>query len=254
MQHLKAIAAGAVLTGASLTAQAGEWSANFTAANNYLWRGLTQSTNEPAMSGGIDWAHESGLYIGTWVSNVDYANATPASGSGDTFNYEHDLYIGFAGEFGNGLSYDIGYLYYNYDESADFDFGEIYGSLAYGGFSFTAYVFAHTEAKEYDSTGDGIVNLDFDFGNAFYLSFDYGTTIGNGVDIGLHLGYHDGDFVDGFNFGNGTDSYLDFAASVSKGGFGFMVSTTDVDDSEDTPGLQNGEVKYVVSYSVDFEL
>ena len=90
--------------------------------NNYLWRGLTQSINEAAIQGGVDYADESGFYIGTWASNVSYD-------SDDAYSYEHDVYFGYAGE-AEGFSYDIGYLYYNYDSNAGYDFGEVYGSVS----------------------------------------------------------------------------------------------------------------------------
>ena len=96
-------------------------SANVSVANNYIWRGLTQTTNEPAVSGGIDYASDSGFYAGTWASNVQYA-------ADDVYSYEHDVYFGYAGEAGD-ISYDVGYLYYNYDDVAEYDFGEIYGNL-----------------------------------------------------------------------------------------------------------------------------
>lgn len=230
---------------ASLSAQAGDFTANLSASNNYLWRGLTQTQNNPAVSGGIDYAHDSGFYVGTWVSNVDYAPA-------DVYSYEHDLYVGYAGEY-NGISYDFGYLYYNYDEEADIDFGEVYGSLGYNGFSVTAWVFAHTENNE--SNGIPIIGRDYDFGfgSAYYISGDYEVDIYNGLMLGLHVGYHDGDFVDAFNFAAGTFDYVDYNVSLSKGGFGFVVSHTDLGGSRGDNGLQNGSVKFVVSYTVDFE-
>ena len=162
MNKLTTTTAALTLAGlTSLSAQAGDFTANLSASNNYLWRGLTQTQNNPAVSGGIDYAHDSGFYVGTWVSNVDYAPA-------DIYSYEHDLYIGYAGEY-NGVSYDFGYLYYNYDEEADIDFGEIYGSVGYGGFSVTAWLFAHTEHKR----SNGLANIgrryDFDFGSAYYV-------------------------------------------------------------------------------------
>ena len=52
------------LIAATLFAAAGsahaEWSANAAMTNNYLWRGLTQSINEAAIQGGVDYADESG--------------------------------------------------------------------------------------------------------------------------------------------------------------------------------------------------
>ena len=64
-----------------------EWSANAAMTNNYLWRGLTQSINEAALQGGVDYADDSGFYIGTWASNVSYD-------SDDAYSYEHDIYFG----------------------------------------------------------------------------------------------------------------------------------------------------------------
>ncbi len=228
----------AVLIGASSTATAGEWTANAAAGNNYIWRGLTQSENEAAVSGGIDFAADNGFYVGTWASNVSYA-------PGDVFSYEHDVYFGFGGEFEGGLSYDVGYLYYNYDKAAEFDFGEIYGSLGYAGFGVGINILANTEADE----GPG---QDFGFGEAFYFYADYAMEVGDGAELGFHVGYHDGDFNEAFN--GVPDSYVDYNVSLSKNGFTFMVSTTDLDDTPGLDSLDNDEVKFVVSYAVDFEL
>lgn len=245
MHHLTSkLGAGLILLSSSMVAQA-ELSGNISISNNYLWRGLTQTQDQPAISGGLDWSHDSGFYVGTWVSNVEYA-------SDDAFSYEHDIYAGFAGETDGGISYDIGYLYYNYNTEANFDFSEIYGSIGYGGLSLTAYVLVDTEASESDGIGIIGEEYDFGFGEATYVSLDYGFGMPNveGVDIGLHVGYHDGDFVDAFNFADGTRHYMDWNVSVSKGGFSFVVSDTDLDSSDDS--LNNDSMKYVVSYGVDF--
>jgi uncharacterized protein (TIGR02001 family) len=245
MHHLTSkIGAGLILMSSAMVAQA-ELAGNISISNNYIWRGLTQTTDQPAISGGLDYSHDSGLYIGTWVSNVEYA-------ADDAFSYEHDMYAGFAGETTGGLSYDIGYLYYNYNEEANFDFSEIYASLGYAGFSLTAFVLVDTEAEE--SAGQNVIGEDYDFGfgEAYYISADYGFAMPNveGVDVGLHVGYHDGDFVDAFNFADGTTEYVDWNVSVSKGGFSFMVSGTDLNESPVT--VNNDDTKYVVSYGIDF--
>ncbi len=217
---------------------ADELSANATVTNNYLWRGLTQTENNAAVQGGIDWAGDSGFYAGTWVSNVSYA-------PGDVFNYEHDLYAGFSG--GNDtFTWDVGYLYYNYDSNAEFDFGEIYGSIGYGPFEFSANILANTEADE-------APGQDFGFGEAVYLSADYGYELASGVQLGLHVGWHDGDFVDAFN--GVTGDYYDYNVSLSKGGFSFLLSSTNADGpSADAGGLDNDEIKFVIAYTVDFDL
>ncbi len=218
------------------TVQAQEWSANVGMANSYIWRGLTQSINDPAVSGGIDVAYDNGFYAGTWASNVSYA-------ADDVFSYEHDLYAGFSGESGE-IAWDVGYLYYNYDPEAKFDFSEIYGSIGVGGFTLGAYVLANTEADE----GPG---QDFGFGEATYFYADYAVEISEGLELGFHIGRHAGDFNEAFNGVPGN--YIDYNVSLSKDGFSFMITDTDLDDVG-PDALDNDEIKFVVSYSMDFEL
>jgi uncharacterized protein (TIGR02001 family) len=217
--------------------QADELTANAAGSNNYIWRGLTQSVNEAAVSGGIDYTMDSGFYVGTWASNVSY-------GAGDNFSYEHDIYGGFAGEAG-GVGYDIGYLYYNYDDAANFDFGEIYASVSFSSITLGANVLANTEADE----GMG---QDFGFGKATYLYADYAMDVRDGLELGFHIGYHDGDFNEAFN--GVPESYVDYNVSLSKGGFSFMITDTDLDEAGPTDELLNNEMKFVVGYSMDFEL
>ena len=243
MRYTKSALVGALLTaGAATPAFANDLSANAAVTNNYVWRGLTQTLNEAAVQGGIDYADDSGFYIGTWVSNVQY-------GAEDVYSYEHDIYLGFSGG-DDTFSWDVGYLYYNYDEAAEFDFGEIYGTVGFGGFSFSANLLTNTEADEGPTQ-------DFGMFEAYYLSADYGFVVGNDIEIGLHVGYHDGDFMEAFNGADGD--YYDYNVSLSKGGFAFMISGTNVDGDAATgftpnEELDNDEIRFVVSYSVDVDL
>jgi uncharacterized protein (TIGR02001 family) len=239
MQNLKRFAALTTLAGCALAAptQAGELSANASVTNNYIWRGLTQTENNSAVQGGIDYSADSGFYAGTWVSNVNY-------GPSDVYSYEHDIYGGYAFAAG-GVSWDIGYLYYNYDKEAEFDFGEVYLRAGIGGFSAAAYVLTNTEADE-------APGQDFGAGGTYYLSADYGFEVGDGIGIGLHVGYHDGDFAEAFNGSDG--GYYDYNISLSKGGFGFMFTDTNVGGPASEGGYDNDQYKVVVSYSVDIEL
>jgi uncharacterized protein (TIGR02001 family) len=239
MNMKKSIAAAAALAGITAAAPgfADTLSANASVTNNYIWRGLTQTENEAAVQGGIDWASDSGFYVGTWVSNVNY-------GPSDVYSYEHDMYAGYAFTAGS-FDIDIGYLYYNYDKAAEFDFGEIYGSIGIGGFSLGLWVLTNTEADE----GPG---QDFSAGSTYYASADYGFELRDGLELGFHIGYHDGDFAEAFNGSDG--GYFDYNISLSKGGFGFMITDTDVSGPAADGGYDNDEMKFVVSYSVDVDL
>ena len=109
------------------------WSANMMMVSEYVFRGITQSNEDPAIQVGIDYAHEpSGFYIGTWASSVEFN-----TGNADGTQLETNLYGGFAGSFANGIDWDIGGLYYYYPEEGDDDgageqdYVEVYGSLGY---------------------------------------------------------------------------------------------------------------------------
>ena len=233
--RLVSAVAGTMLLSAANGAQAGELTANASVSNNYIWRGLTQTMNEPAISGGLDFVADSGAYVGTWVSNVNY-------GPADIFSYEHDIYFGYAG--GDRVTYDVGYLYYNYDDIAETDFSEIYGTIGFGNFSASAFLLAHAEADEGP-------DQDFGFGQTYYLSLDYAVPLRSDLTLGLHIGRHAGDFSEAFNGVPGD--YTDYGVSLSKGNFTFTISDTDL-DSEVPDGFDNGSIKFVVGFSMDFGL
>ena len=50
--------------------------------SQYIFRGLTQTNGDPALQGGVDYAHSSGFYLGAWGSNISWLkeNFTPAHG------------------------------------------------------------------------------------------------------------------------------------------------------------------------------
>lgn len=233
LRHVGAATALALVTSSAFA----EVTANVGISNNYLWRGLTQSNNEPAISGGIDYTNESGFYLGTWASNVEYA-------SDDTYSYEHDVYLGWSG--GEDVTWDVGWLYYNYDDINKIDFHDLYATIGVGGFSATYFLLTGTEADEPTPAQD------FGFGEAFYLSLNYSFELENGMGIGLHAGRHAGDFNEYFNGVPGD--YTDYSVSFSVSDFTFTVSDTDLDDYAPANNLDNDEMKFVVAYSMEFGL
>jgi uncharacterized protein (TIGR02001 family) len=61
---------------------------NMSIVSDYRFRGISQTFEQPAIQGGIDYSHASGFYLGNWNSNV----------SGISFidgTFEMDLYGGF---------------------------------------------------------------------------------------------------------------------------------------------------------------
>jgi len=233
-----ATAVAAVLTSGAATA---EFSGNAALTSNYIWRGVTQTTDQAAGQGGIDWGHDSGIYVGTWVSNVDF------SGLGD--GYEMDVYAGFAGEAGS-LGYDVGVISYQYPVSPQFNFTELYlsgtMSIVTIGVSYTVDAASGNDAEKDPSAsgqyeeGDVYVNgsLDFSAGKS---------------DVSLYAGSYmfDQDGKDNSATGGaviGEVDYNHYGASIGKDGFTFAV------DKNDIKGGSADNVRFTVSYAVDFEL
>lgn len=87
--------------------------ANVTVTNDYRYRGLTQTNYMPAVQGGFDYAHESGLYIGNWNSTISWVSDQNPVGT--TAPLEMDFYAGFKKELiAPGFASDFGVLQYYY--------------------------------------------------------------------------------------------------------------------------------------------
>ena len=169
-----------------MSLQAAEFESNVALSSDYIWRGMTQTAEEPAISGGFDIAGESGLYFGTWASNVEF---------GDGAALELDWYAGYASELDNGFSYDIGYLAYTYPGEDSLDFEEIYVGF---GYSYFGYTFSSGQDSAPDNseisvalgeTGLGLTYGDYDeYGEYTIISYDLPISI---AGLGISLAWTD---------------------------------------------------------------
>lgn len=83
--------------------------------SQYIFRGLTQTNKDPALQGGLDYSHSSGLYAGTWLSNISWLTDSPAATGYTSSSLEWDFYGGYKGTFGKSdFGYDVGLLQYYY--------------------------------------------------------------------------------------------------------------------------------------------
>ncbi len=94
--------------------------ANITLASEYIYRGIAQSNHKPAIQGGLDFAHNSGIYIGTWASSISWLS--DAGGGAVSSSMEWDFYGGYKGTIAEDFSYDVGVLEYYYPGDYPNDF------------------------------------------------------------------------------------------------------------------------------------
>lgn len=208
----------------------GAWStgASVALSSEYVWRGISQTQSDPAISGSFDVGHSSGFYAGTWASNVDFDSDA---------SVEIDYYAGFGGDIADsGFSYDVGGIYYDYPSEDTLDFFEVYGNVSYGfltaGINYTTW--ADTDAAE-----DNI-----------YYTLDATHDIGM-FSLAAGVGYYD------FNedAAAGVDSYSNYHVGVSTelAGFGLDVTYSDTNsDAEEIYGdaLSDGAFIFTLSKSL----
>lgn len=225
----------------------GSFSANVALTSEYLFRGLSQTDDGPALQGGFDYevsvAKPVSIYGGVWGSNVDFGESgTGAGGSTDGANLEMDLYGGLKGGIGDtGLSWDVGFIYYWYpgaDSNLNYDFWEIQGALGYD-FGFAAV----TASLNYSPENFG------KSGDAWYPKFAVDVPV-PGVKGLSFSGYVAKQYIEK-NSVFGTADYVEWNLGVTYnvlGLFDASVNYSDTDVSPDADGKEEA-VLFTVSRS-----
>ena len=190
-------------------------SANVGFVSQYSFRGITQSDEHPAVQGGFDVSHKTGLYAGVWGSNVDFND-------GDEASVEVDVYAGYSGTV-NNINYDVGFIYYAYpgaDSSLNYDFWE--ASLALG---YDFDVLAASASVNYSPEYFG------DSGDALYYAANVDVPLPHDFTLSGHLGYQDIDDEVAF----GVQDYMDWSVGLGYSFKGFDLSLSYVDTDLDEP-------------------
>ena len=170
-------------------------SANVAFASDYIWRGMTQTGGDPAISGGFDYANDGGFYVGIWGSNVGFSeDASGDLGAGS----ELDFYFGYSFETEAGLGIDISYVYFMYPGATSLDFQEIGVALSYGDFGF-GYYSGQDGAPDY-------MDLSYRMG---YFSVSYGDYDTYGTNFALGCGFACGEYDCGLTYSDFSSDSVD---------------------------------------------
>jgi len=202
---------------------------NVGVTSDYRFRGIAQTSTNPALQGGVDFAHKSGLYLGAWGSNVswikDYTGATDGS-------FELDLYAGYKGGIGKDLTYDLGLITYQYPgntAATNANTTEIYGALTFG----------LVTAKYSRSTGNFIANPNSS-GSA-YFEVAAAIDLGNGYSLTPHIGRQSIP-----NVVNNAGDCTDYSLTVAKDfGNGLVVSVAAIGTNADKPFYTDTKGKFL---------
>jgi uncharacterized protein (TIGR02001 family) len=142
----------ALLMAAGITVAQAEVTGNLGLTSDYRFRGISQSQNAPAVQGGVDYSHSSGLYVGNWNSSVSSQVYTNGAG------VESDLYAGYKKEVYKGIGIDIGTYNYFYPRSTTAGTGSNFDTYeAYAGLNYTDLIsvkYSETLGKGYFGTAN----------------------------------------------------------------------------------------------------
>lgn len=152
---------------------------NMALSSEYLYRGIAQTNRKPAISGGLDFAHKSGFYVGNWNSNISWiSDGNP----GLSAPIEMDFYGGYKFEVVKDFTLDLGVLSYYYPMSGakpavSPNTTEVYLAGSYGPATLkyshaTTNLFGFADSK-----------------NSSYLDLSASFDVGGGLTLVPHVGY-----------------------------------------------------------------
>lgn len=181
----------------AVPAAAAEIEGNVTLATDYSFRGWSQTMRDPAIQGGFDVAFDSGLYVGTWGSNVNFG----ASDDGNVASMEWDLYVGWSGDLSDDVSVDVSFIHFEYPGDRDnLNYQELAGSLSFGDV---------TLGINYSPEYLAVADVTFFYP---YAQYSYGFT--EDVSLDFHIGFNQADSPSEDFFGE-DDEYVDYSAAIS---------------------------------------
>ena len=165
---------------------------NLAVTSDYVFRGISQTDLDPALQGGLDYSFgDTGLYVGAWASNVDFADS-------DGPDVELDYYIGWNHDLSDTLNLDLQVVRYSYmgeqDAYGNIDYNEVIGALAYD------EMLTFTVAYANDYANEGFSSLYYNLGGSWDVGNDFALNAGVGRT----------------NFSDDVGSYTDWNLGVSR--------------------------------------
>lgn len=218
------------------------WSGSVTLTSDYRFRGVSQTDNNTALQGGLQYNSSQGIYAGAWASNVEF---------GTEVNTEVDLYVGYVHSLGDSTSLTGQFIYYAYlnaDNSSESNYWELSAKLEHQmdniGVSLEV---AYSPDQSSDTYSNGLSVT----GGIEAAVIDSLPLFHDGMSVSGHLGHQTFDA----NALVGLPDYMfyDVGATFAAGAFSLDVRyvSTDVDEANCTAAtLCEGSV--VVSGSISF--
>jgi uncharacterized protein (TIGR02001 family) len=188
-----------------------EWSLALT--SDYVFRGVTQTNYDPALQAGLTYTFgDSGIYVGGWTSNVDFADPIGP-------DIEFDFLLGWNHDLNDDWNVDLSLVHYSYfgerDDYGSVDYTEVIGAASWKEMLTLTLAYA----PDYS-------NLDY---SSLYANLGGSWELGN--DFSLNAGIGHTDFSD--DNGSYTDWNLGISRQFGPVNLALNYYDTDIDFDED---------------------
>ncbi|MCR6687311.1 TorF family putative porin [Pseudoxanthomonas sp.] len=155
--------------------------------SDYVWRGVSQTNEDPTLQAGLTYSHDSGFYVGTWGSGVDFGPGDPS--------VEIDGFVGYNVDFSDSVNFDVMLNRYMYPDAGGLNFNELITKTTF------ADAYSLTVAYSDDFGGTDEDAWYFNAGGSWELPREFSLAAG--------VGYNMTDDALG-------DDYVDWNIGVSK--------------------------------------
>lgn len=201
---------------------------NAAATSEYMFRGISQTDDHPALQAGAGYSWSNGLYVGAWASNVDFGEDTDA---------EVDTFVGWNGDVSDTVNLDVQLVRYNYvgePDGVDYAYNELIGKLS----------FAENYSATLGYTNDFLASET----DSIYVAVGGSWDVGKDINLTAGLGYTtvDEDL-------SSEDGYIDYSVGVNRdfGPVNIGLGYIGTDNSgEGLFGEDNAEDKFVLTFAV----
>jgi len=198
--------AGIVFLTAAQAADSGSVSGSVGVYSDYLFRGISQTNQKPALQAGIEYDHSSGFYVGAWGSNISWLSDASSDAAPISSSLEIDGYAGWRTATASGVNLDFGVYEYRYPGTYPPGFTrpnttEVYGAVGYAGFTL-----------KYSNAVTNLFGFEHSH-NSAYTDLSWNHDFSGGWSLGAHAGHQTIKNVSGANY---TDWNLRVSHSLGK--------------------------------------
>lgn len=204
---------------------------SFTAGTNYLWRGVTQTVDTPAIAAAIEYHAYQGSYLGIWSSSINY---------GDRPSYELHAYLGHEFNLAE-VAIDITLRHYYFPTGGKYSF------------DFQPEKWDNKESSSFNEFQTGVtykgLNTRFAYSDSYlasdrpgyYLELNYTYYMMDELSFKLHAGSTKSRSID-----DTQNTASDQAVTITWTNFFAMASN--MPDNED--GRQSDKIRYLFGWNM----